>query len=112
MNHTALHRTARNAQPSAAFSGDVAEELRRYDEHLRDVRGLATGTRRQRTLTVGRLLQRKFADRPIDIARLRPEDIRRFLADQLDARPMHHSWHRRCVATSVTGPPAAIRLAD
>ena len=86
MKHTSLHRAARNAQPSAAFFGDVAEELRRYDEHLRDVRGLATGTRRQRTLTVGRLLQRKFADRPIDIARLRPEDIRRFLADQLDAR--------------------------
>lgn len=86
MNHTALHRAARNAQPPAAFADDVAEELRRYDEHLRDVRGLATGTRRQRTLTVGRLLRRKFADRPIDIARLRPEDVRRFLADQLDAR--------------------------
>jgi integrase len=84
MNHTSLHRAARNTQRSAAFAGDVAEELRRFDEHLRDVRGLATGTRRQRTLTVGRLLQRKFADRPIDIARLRPEDVRRFLADQLD----------------------------
>lgn len=86
MNHTSLHRAARNAQPSSTFSGDVAEELRRYDEHLRDVRGLATGTRSQRTLIVGRLLQRKFADRPIDIARLRPEDVRRFLADQLDVR--------------------------
>lgn len=84
MNHTFLHGAARNRQPSATLSGDVVEELRRYDEHLRDVRGLATGTRRQRTLIVGRLLQRKFADRPIDIARLRPEDIRGFLADQLD----------------------------
>lgn len=45
-----------------------------------------SGTRRQRASIVGRLLRRKFADRPIDIARLRPEDIRRFLADQLDAR--------------------------
>jgi len=86
MNHASLHRAARNRQPSAMLSGDVVEELRRYDEHLRDVRGLATGTRRHRTLIVGRLLQRKFADRPIDIARLRPEDVRRFLAEQLDVR--------------------------
>lgn len=86
MNHTSLHRAARNAQPSAAFSSDVAEELRRYDEHLRDVRGLSPGTRRQLASIIGRLLRRKFADRPIDIPRVRPEDIRRFLTDQLDAR--------------------------
>lgn len=86
MNHTSPHGAARDMQPSAPFSGDVAEELRRYDEHLRDVRGLSTGTRRHHALIVGRLLQRKFADRPIDFAKLRPEDIRRFLADQLDVR--------------------------
>lgn len=86
MNRTTLHRAARNTQPSAAFSGDVAEELRRYDEHLRDVRGLSPGTCRQRASIIGRLLRRKFADRPIDIASLRPEDVRRFLADQLDVR--------------------------
>lgn len=86
MNHTSLHRAARNVQPSAAAFGDVAEELRRYDEHLRDVRGLSPGTRRQRASIVGRLLRWKFAEHPIDLARLRPEDIRRFLADQLDAR--------------------------
>lgn len=86
MNHTSSHRAARNEQPSAALAGDVAEELRRFDEHLRDVRGLSTGTRRQRTLIVGRLLQRKFAGRLIDTAGLRPDDVRRFLADQLDLR--------------------------
>jgi integrase len=86
MNHTSLHLAARNAQQPAALSGDVAEELRRYDEHLRDVRGLSPGTRRHRASIIGRLLRRKFADRPIDIARLRPEDVRRFLADQLDVR--------------------------
>jgi integrase len=73
-------------RPSATFAGDLAAELHRFDEHLRDVRGLSTGTRHQRASIVGRLLQRKFADRPIDIARLRPEDVRRFLADQLDVR--------------------------
>ena len=86
MNHISLHRAARDSQPLAAFAGDVAEELRRYDEHLRDVRGLSTGTRRHRALIVGRFLRRKFADRQIDTARLRPEDVRRFLSDQLDAR--------------------------
>ncbi|NMG77215.1 tyrosine-type recombinase/integrase [Aromatoleum diolicum] len=86
MTHTSLHRAARSTQPPSALSCDVAAELCRYDEHLRDVRGLATGTRHQRALIVGRLLQRKFADRPIDIARLHPEDIRWFLADQLNVR--------------------------
>lgn len=86
MNHTSLPRAARDPQPLAVFAGDAAEELRRYDEHLRDVRGLSTGTRRHRALIVGRLLRRTFAERPIDIARLRPEDIRRFLAEQLDVR--------------------------
>ena len=86
MNHTSLHYAARNAQPSEAFSGDIAEELHRYDEHLRDVRGLSPGTRRQRTLVVRCFLRWKFADRPIEIARLRPEDIRRFLADHKDMR--------------------------
>lgn len=86
MTHTSLQRAARTTQPPSVFSGDVAAELCRYDEHLRDVRGLATGTRHHRTLIVGRLLQRKFADRPIDIAGLRPDDIRRFLADQVNIR--------------------------
>lgn len=86
MNHTSQHLAAPSMRPSATFAGDLAAELHRFDEHLRDVRGLSTGTRHQRASIVGRLLQRKFADRPIDIARLRPEDIRRFLADQLDVR--------------------------
>lgn len=86
MNHTSQHLAAPSMRPSATFAGDLAAELHRFDEHLRDVRGLSTGTRHQRASIVGRLLQRKFADRPIDIARLRPEDVRRFLADQLDVR--------------------------
>ena len=69
-------------QPSSLLSRDVTEELRRYDEHLSDVRGLAEGTRHKLALIIGRLLRRKFADRPIDIVKLRPEDIRRFLAGQ------------------------------
>lgn len=86
MNQTSLHRAAQCAQPSPTCSACVAEELRHYDEYLRDVRGLSAGTRQHNALIVWRLLRRKFADRPIDIARLRPEHIRRFLADQLDLR--------------------------
>jgi integrase len=35
---------------------------------------------------LGRFLHQKFADRPLDIARLQPEDVRKFIADQLDVR--------------------------
>ena len=34
----------------------------------------------------GRLLRQKFGNGVVDIARLRPADVRQFLADQLDAR--------------------------
>jgi site-specific recombinase XerD len=52
---------------------------------MRDVRGLAEGSCRQRIRIVERLLHKKFAERPIDITELRAADVRRFLANQLDA---------------------------
>jgi integrase len=58
----------------------------RYDAHMRDARGLATGTRRGRLRIVERLLLAKFADRPVVIGRLQPDDMRRFIAEQLDAK--------------------------
>lgn len=85
MNHTTSHRAVSGARPTTAFTDHIAEELRRYDEHLRDIRGLAMGTRSQRARIVGRLLYRKFAGRPVDIAKLRADDVRRFLGSQLDA---------------------------
>ena len=81
MNHTTTHRAAQGTQPS----DHVAEELHRYDEHLRDVNGLAAGTRQDRIRVAGRLLRQKFNGRAIDSAKLRPDDVRRFLASQLDA---------------------------
>jgi integrase len=75
--------------PSAATtlaSDSIGEELRRYDEHLRDVRGLSPGTRRDYLRVVGRLLRQQFADEGVVIANLHPGDIRQFLADELDAR--------------------------
>lgn len=81
MNHTTTHGAALGTRPS----DHVAEELQRYDEHLRDVNGLAAGTRQDRIRVAGRLLRQKFKGRAIDIAKLRPDDVRLFLASQLEA---------------------------
>ncbi len=62
----------------------VDEELRRYDEYLRDLRGLSSGSRSQCIRIAGRLLRQKFGSRVVDIAELHPADVRQFLADQLD----------------------------
>lgn len=91
MNHTALSQVAPSTQPPSAFSDHLTKELHRYDEHLRDVRGLAEGTRSLHVRVVRRLLQEQFADRPIDIAELRPDDVRSFLARQL-GKPRSHSY--------------------
>ena len=86
MNQITLQHATPRAGQSEALSDCIIEELRRYDEHLCDVRGLAAGTRSNLGRIVGRFLHQKFADCPVDIARLHPEDVRRFIADQLDVR--------------------------
>lgn len=68
----------RCAQP-ARSTDPVADELRRYDDHLRNVRGLAAGTRRNHCRIVAQLLRKKFAGEAIDTAKLRPVDVRRFI---------------------------------
>ena len=85
MNQTTTHRAASDARKPAAYSNHITEELHCYEEHMRDVRGLAEGSCRQRIRIVERLLHKKFAERPIDITELRAADVRRFLANQLDA---------------------------
>ena len=85
MNQTTTHRAASDARKPAADSNHITEELHCYEEHMRDVRGLAEGSCRQRIRIVERLLHKKFAERPIDITELRAADVRRFLANQLDA---------------------------
>ena len=46
-----------NSPGTSTYSAYITEELRRYDEHLRDVRGLAAGTRRDRLRIIGWLLE-------------------------------------------------------
>lgn len=66
-------------------AGPIADELRRYDSHMRDARGLASGTRRGRLRIVERLLLANFAARPVVIGELQPGDVRRFIAEQLES---------------------------
>jgi len=85
MDHTRLYRAGPGAQPTKALSDHVTKELHRYDAHMRDVRGLAAGTRKQRIHIVGLLLKQKFAGGRVDIAKLHPDEVRDFLAIQLNA---------------------------
>lgn len=89
MNRTSPPRSAQRARSSAEIPDLVADELRRYDDHLRDVRGLAAGTRHNRCRIVEQLLRKKFAGAVVTMATLRPVDIRRFIARQLGDSPSH-----------------------
>jgi integrase len=89
MNKTTPPRRAKLSRSSAETTDPVADELRRYDDHLRDVRGLATGTRRDRCRIVAQLLRKKFAGGVINMAKLRPVDVRRFIARQLEDSHSH-----------------------
>lgn len=68
------------AAVAQAPSSPTDDELQRYDAHMRDARGLAFGTRDGRLRIVQRLLLSTESDE------LAPEDIRRFVADQLERR--------------------------
>ena len=63
------------AEPSAGTTA-VDEELRRFDDHMNHVRGLAPKTRSMRLRTARRLLLEQFADRPVVISAIKPEDVR------------------------------------
>lgn len=94
MTQTTTHRAASGARPPAALADHIVEELHRYDEHLRDVRGLAAGTRKGRLRVVGVLLQENFRRHAIQIGKLRPDDIRQFLATRLGAhQSASHASH-------------------
>lgn len=67
-------------------SGPIAEELSHYDAYMLDTRGLASNTRSGRLRIIERLLLHKFAGNSIDLHELQPQDIRRFVAEQLELR--------------------------
>lgn len=60
----------------------VDEELRRFDAHMDQVRGLAATTRRFQLRIVRYFLLQQFGDDRVDLAAVKPEAVRRFVADQ------------------------------
>jgi len=65
-------------------AGPIADELQRYDAHMRDARGLAKGTRTSGLRIIERLLLYKFAGRSLLFGELQPDDIRRFVTEQME----------------------------
>ena len=86
MTNSTTSRGTPNLPEASTLSAHITEELRRYDEHLRDVRGLAAGTRKGRLRVIGLLLRDKFKQRKIVFAQLRPDDVRQFLGQRLAER--------------------------
>jgi site-specific recombinase XerD len=66
----------------AVSTTPVDEELRRYDQHMDHVRGLAPKTRDTALRIVRRLLVSRFGDGRVDIQAIKPEHVRRFFAQQ------------------------------
>jgi len=89
MNRTLSPRSAQRVRSSVVPANPIADELRRYDDHLRNVRGLAAGTRRNHCRIVERLLRKKFAGGVVAMAKLRAANVRRFIARQLGDSPSH-----------------------
>lgn len=79
---TVLRQQCVIAEPPSP-TGHVAEELCRYDAHMRDARGLAAGTREGRLSIVGQLLLWKFSGRAFTVGELQAEDLRSFIAQEL-----------------------------
>ncbi len=71
--------------PVPVPTGPIADELNRFDAYMRNARGLATKTRQGRLRIVERLLVSRFAGQPVVVSLLTPEDVRHFVADQLQA---------------------------
>jgi integrase len=71
--------------PVPVPTGPIADELNRFDAHMRNASGLATKTRQGRLRIVERLLVSRFAGKPVIVSSLTPEDVRHFVADQLRA---------------------------
>lgn len=64
----------------AARATPVDEEIRRFDEHLERVRGLAPKSREQMARVVREFLSERFHDRPVVVSAITSEQLRRFFA--------------------------------
>jgi len=78
----------------------VDEELRRFDDHMNHVRGLAPQTRKHYLAIIRRLLLLQFADQSIAISAFKPDDIRKFVVCQSESCK---------VTASISAPISALR---
>lgn len=88
------HRPASIVRATTVSTDYIDEELRRYDEYLRDLRGLSSGSRSNYLRIAARLLHQRFGSHVVELSKLRPPDVRQFLADQLDALRTPSHAHR------------------
>ena len=82
LGHLLIVLHANAALPERLPGTPVEEELRRFDERMERVQGLALKTRTQYLRTVRRLLVEHFGDQAIDFDAVTPERVRRFVARQ------------------------------
>jgi integrase/recombinase XerC len=73
------------AMPAVA-SGPIEDEIREFDAYIQQVRGLGNEVRRNYARLVRRFLQRQFGKRAVVISALQPNDVRQYLAEELDKR--------------------------
>jgi site-specific recombinase XerD len=75
-------RAANAIAPRPLDMTEVAQELRRYDQYMEQVRGLAPKTREGALRLVEALLRKHFGDEAIQFEVITPERVRRFFAAQ------------------------------
>ena len=78
----------------------VDEELRRFDEYMDHVRGLAPKTRKTNLCFIRRLLFGQFGDQAVVISAIQPDHIRQFVASQSEFCK---------VPASISAPVSALR---
>lgn len=68
--------------PKLLDATSVGEELRAFDHHMAEARGLARSTRENALRIVGRLLRKHFKGRSVEFATITPAQVRAFFAEQ------------------------------
>lgn len=102
-------RTLGLTAPSAAKATPVDEELLRFDAHMDRVRGLAPKTRQSMLRIVREFLWQRFHGRPMVIAAIRSEDVRRFFARVTER--YHSPASSSAVVAALRGYFASVRQA-
>jgi integrase/recombinase XerC len=101
LGHLLVHLRANAVIPDPSIGlTHVDEELRRFDDHMNHVRGLATKTRKHYVAIIRRLLFGQFADKPVVISAFKPDDIRKFVVCQSEFCK---------VPSSISTPVSALR---